>query len=184
MGKSTRARAMAAPKIDGRDATPERLSHNEHGVTPALRIGREKMGYARKIIPPIDTMLSRGQLNDRQYTALAFYRDQASLAERSPVKSCLDRSESGSGDIPLSAAVISARITVGRIEKDLGSLLPIARAIAVDDKSLAQWCIDKHGGRERYDGRGRFVAIVPNNEAKVKAMALMELRMAASRIVQ
>lgn len=140
-------------------------------------------GMAYRRVPVIDTMLTRKQITDREYTALAFYRDQASLAERSPVKSCLDRGVGGDRDIPAPAVITSAILTTARIERDLGSLAPIARAIAVDDKSLTQWCVEKFGGRERYDGKGGFVAIVPINEKRHVDMARMELRMAAQRIV-
>ena len=75
-------------------------------------------------------------------------------------------------------------LETGRIERDLGQLVDIARAVAVDDKSLSQWCIDKHGGRERYDGNGRFVAIVPICEKRHMEIARLELRMAARRIVR
>lgn len=139
-------------------------------------------GMAHRRVPMIDQMLKRDQITHQEYAALAHYRDQASLAESSPVKSCLDRSiRAGNGNGP-SAAVISAMLETSRIERDLGSLLDIARAVAVDDKSLSQWCIDKHGGRERYNGSGEFVAMVPVNEKQHMAMARMELRMAARRI--
>jgi hypothetical protein len=142
---------------------------------------RDKEAYRK--VPVIETMHTRGQINDAEYRALAFYRDQAGLAERSPVKSCLDNSVGGSGDIPLSAAITSAVLTTARVERDLGQLAQLARAVAVDDRSLSQWCIDKHGGRERYDGAGKFIAIVPLREKQVMAMAAMELKMAAHRIV-
>lgn len=139
------------------------------------------MRYVR--IPVIDTMRTRGQLNDRQYQALAFYRDQASLAERSPMKSCLDVGIGGDGDIAVPAVITSALLTTARIERELGSLTEITRAVAVNDTSLAQWCINKFGGRERYDGKGKFVAVVPVREKHHMEMALLELRMAALRIV-
>lgn len=134
-------------------------------------------------VPVIETMHKRGQLTDREYRCLAFYRDQAAMAERSPVKSCLDQGVGGGGDIPVSAAITSAILATARMERDMGQLYPIARAVAVDDRSLSQWCVDKHGGRERYDGKGKFVAIVPLRETVVMKIAIMELRMAAHRIV-
>jgi hypothetical protein len=56
--------------------------------------------------------------------------------------------------------------------------------VAVEDKSITQWCIEQFGGRERYDGNGKFIAIVPVGETKRVQMATMELRMAARRIVK
>lgn len=139
-------------------------------------------GMAHKRVPIIDQMLKRDQITHREHTALAHYRDQACLAESSPIKSCLDRSiRAGNGNGP-SAAVISALLETARIERELGSLLDIARAVAVEDKSLSQWCIDKYGGRERYNGAGDFVALVPVNEKKHMEIARLELRLAARRI--
>ncbi len=135
-------------------------------------------------VPVIDTMLTRGELTDAEHRRLAHYRDQAVIAERSLTRSCLaERSGSGGGDASPSAAVVSAMIATGRIERDLGSLMDIARAVCVDDKSLSQWCIEKHGGRERYDGKGRFVAVVPVREVEVLRIARQQLRYAAGAIV-
>lgn len=134
-------------------------------------------------VPEIDRLRARKQLDEREYQALAFYRDQAALAERSPLRSCLDDTQRGGGDIPLGAAITSAILATARMEREMGSLAPIARAVAVDDKSLTQWCVEKFGGRERLDGGGKLVAIVPAGEKRLVEFARLELRMAAHRIV-
>ena len=139
-------------------------------------------GMRFRRVPVIETMLERKQLTHEEYRRLAHYRDQASLAERSPVKSCLDQGTGGSGDIGPTAAITSAILTTARIERDLGSLADIARAVAVEDKSLSQWCVDKFGGRERYGPGGKFVAVVPIREKEHMKIAAMEIRMAAHRI--
>jgi hypothetical protein len=136
-------------------------------------------------VPEIDRLRARNELDEREYQALAFYRDQAALAERSPTKSCLDQRISGTSDIGLSGAVVSAILTTSRIERELGSLASLARAVAVEDKSLTQWCVDRFGGRERYDGKGKLIAIVPIGETThdhIK-MARLELKFAARRIM-
>lgn len=162
----------------GLGPTPEQASHG-HYVSVFVQ-GEKK--YRR--IPIIDQMLDRGDLLDREHRALSFYREQAQLAERSPVKSCLDDSKGGgTGGLTLSAAITSAIITTARIERDLGSLLDIARAVAVDDKSLSQWCVAKHGGRERYNDKGVFIAMVPVSEKINMHAAKLELRHAAARII-
>ena len=89
----------------------------------------------------------------------------------------------GGGDTHPSAAITSAVLTTARIERELGSLLDIARAVAVEDQSLSQWCVAKFGGRERYGANGKFVAIVPINEKRHMEIAQMEFRMAARRIM-
>lgn len=140
-------------------------------------------GMATRLVPVIDTMLKRDQITPQEHLLLSYYRSQALLADRSEVKSCLDFSVKG-GDIGPPAAITSAILETARIERDLGSLRELARAVAVEDKSITQWCIEQFGGRERYDGNGKFIAIVPVGETKRVQMATMELRMAARRIVR
>ena len=170
MGKAKKRKAFKRRATERDDVTDERRQHNHFA----------SVGMARRVIPVIDTLVSHGIITEREYRALAHYRDQASLADRSPVKSCIDDSPSA-GDRP-GVAITSAIIETAKIERDLGELRSIARAVAVDDKSLTQWCIDKHGGRERINARGETVAIVPIGEKRHVAMARMELRMAARRI--
>lgn len=146
------------------------------------RFKYRRAGMAYRRIPYIEQLNEIGKLTEKEFAALSYYADQANLAERSPVKSNLDRSVGG-GNGP-GAAITSAILETGRIERDLGQLLPLARAIAVDDRSLTDWCIEQHGGRERYDKKGRFVAIVPVNENKVMRLALLELKYAAGMIVK
>lgn len=140
-------------------------------------------GMAYNRIPVIASMHKRGMLNDAEVLALGYFRDQASIADRSEMRSCLDRSVSG-GERGPSVAVVSAQLETARMERDLGQLVYIARAIAVKDVSLSQWCIGQHGGRERYDGKGKFVAMVPVCELRVMRMALQDLKMAAHRITR
>jgi hypothetical protein len=153
--------------------TPEQMARGDF----------RSMGMAYKRVPVIETMLSRGQITEWEYIALSYYRDQASLADRSPLKSCIDFSVKG-GDNHPSAALASAMLETARIERDMGSVWQIARAVAVDDVSLTQWCIAEYGGRERYGPQGQCIAIVPVREKSVIGIALLELKMAAGRIVK
>jgi hypothetical protein len=173
MGKG-RNKRKRAPSVEVIAPTPEQLGGGE--------FHRGNHGHYRRV-PVIDTMLKRDQITPQEHLMLSYYRDQASLAEKSEVKSCLDFSVKG-GDMGPPAAITSALLETARIERDLGSLRQIARAVVVEDKSIAQWCIEQFGGRERYGKDGRFVAIVPVNESKAVQMATMELRMAARRIVR
>ena len=169
MAKAKRTTKKAAATRD--DVTAERAARNEF----------VSQGMARKLVPVIDTLRNGGFLSVKEWEALDYYRQQASLADKSPVRSCIDNSPRG-GSGP-GVTITSAMIETGRIERDLGQLWDIARAVAVDDVSLAQWCISKHGGRERYDSDGKFVAIVPICEKRHVEMARMELRMASHRII-
>lgn len=190
MGKATaqrrikvRDRAAPVARLE-MDATPQRLAMCAVGVTEALRDKGERMAKVRRLVPPIDTLLTNGKITEDEHRALTYYRDQADMANRSPLKDSLDKSVSGGDGQGLSAAVTSAILATARIERDMGQLSDIARAVAVEDMSLNQWCIRKHGGRERYDGKGRFVCMVPVREIENMKIALIELRFAAHRIVR
>lgn len=151
--------------------TGEREAHND----------TISAGVARRIVPPIDTLYKRGKLTDAQFAALAYYRDQANLANRSPVKDSCDFSIGG-GDGGPGVAITSAMLETSKMEHKLGSLCGIAQAVARDDWTLTRWCIEQHGGRERYDSKGRFVAMVPRREKEVMRDALRDLRKAAGKI--
>lgn len=151
-------------------------------------------GMAYKRTPVIETMLKRGQLTERQYAALGYYRDQASQAEDDAKRMSVMAPEKAMGGggkghpiggyIPVDYCDSPATLETARIERDLGILAPIANAIAVQDMSLSQWCIDQYGGRERYNGKGEFVAMVPNFEKRAMETAMLELKFAAGRIVR
>ena len=151
---------------------------------------RELMAYRRTAT--IDTLLKASKIKPGEYEALRYYRDQALAAEDdgkdagplAPENALGGATGLSQRDLPVRWRWTPAIAETARIERDLGILRDIARAVAVDDLSLSQWCIGRHGGRERYDGKGRFVAMVPIGERRVMAMALMELRMAAGRIVR
>lgn len=185
MGKATAQRRPTVPTPTGEDATPERRAQSDTKVVEALRSSaRERMGKARKIVPPIETLHEAGKLTDDEYKALAYYADQATLAERSPLKDSLNRERAGGTGDMYSATVVSAMLETARIERDLGALRDIAHAVAVNEMTLAKWCIERHGGRERYGPCGKFIAIVPQREKANMAIALLELRMASHRIVR
>ncbi len=160
--------------------TAERMAHND----------TEHAGAAVRIVPVIDTMLRANQLSRREYDALAYYREQAHRAEDDCAQSgtlAPERIMGGGGQpggsrIPASLLFTPAIAETARIERDLGGLLDIARAVAVEDMTLTRWCIAKHGGRERLDGAGRFVAMVPVREKETVGLARIELRNAAGRI--
>lgn len=175
MAKVKRKKRVDAVQIE--TPTPEQIGGGEF-----KRIG---MHYRR--VPVIDSLFDAGKLNHAQYAALAFYRNQAIQAEDDYARSSTldaERVNGGGGSFGSGLPLVwtAAIAETGRIERDLGSLLDIARAIAVNDMTIAQWCIAKHGGRERYDSKGRFVAMVPACGQEKINIALMELKFAAGRI--
>jgi hypothetical protein len=140
-------------------------------------------GMARKVRPPIDVLLDQGHLSPEQHEALALYAEQAHLADKSPTRDSCDFSvRGGSGDISL--AIVSARIQTALMENRMAQFVSIGRAIARDEMTIAQYCVERFGGRERYDKRGRFVAIVPKREKVVTKEARGELRKAANELLK
>jgi hypothetical protein len=151
----------------------------------------ERAGLAYRRKPVIDSLRDAGKLNAREYAALAYYREQAHQAEddyaqTSPLAPEKIMGGRGgvviSGGLPAKLLCTPAILETGRIELLLGRFFPIARAIAVDDMTLAQWCIRQHGGREKADHRGRVVAIVPACGKETLKLALFNLRAASARI--
>lgn len=179
------AKRKRKPKVDNRIApTAEQMGRAEY----------HSAGMAYKRVPVIDTMLARDQITPQEYLLLSYYRDCAHAAQDSEANesSLAPRKIMGGGSgghpsggyLPKTDMGTWDHYETARIERDMQSLWPLARAVAVDDVSLTEWCIRQHGGRERYDGKGKFIAVVPVGEKNVVGMALMELRMAARRIVK
>ena len=168
--------------------TAERQTHN-HFVSA---------GMAFRCTPVIDTLRAAGKLSDAHWSALTYYRDQAHRAEDDCAQegTLAPAKIMGGGGSTITGGHIPAKLRhtpaiaeTGRIERELGVLLDIARAVAVDDMTLTKWCIEQHGGRERRDEDGVFVAMVPidtrrEGQPTVIERALMELRFAAGRIVR
>lgn len=160
----------------------------------ALRGDFASAGMAYKRVAVIETMLTRGQIAPRDYLMLLYYRDcahaaQDSEANESPI-SLSKMMGGGSGGHPIGGYTPKScmdtwdHCETARIERDMGSVWQLARAVAVDDISLTEWCIARHGGRERYGPKGNFIAMVPVREKSVIGIALIELRMAARRIAK
>lgn len=153
-------RKRKAPEIVRDDVTPERAQKN----------GFTSIGMARRVIPEIVRLHEKGILSDNEFTGLAYYRDQASLAEHSPIRSCIDFSPKG-GHGP-GAAILSAKLETARMERNMGELSHLVRAVAVDDKSLEQWVADRHACAPWEEER----------ERKLIGIAALELKFAAGYV--
>lgn len=166
--------------------TPERIAKQLNHRVPGTK--------GAKFIPVIDTMFTRKQLTEKEYDALCYYRERALASEDSEKnESSLspDKIMGGGGGghptggyIPKSCMNTWDHTETARMERDMLSCWRIARAVAVDDISLTEWCIRQYGGRERYGPKGNFIAIVPVREKNVVGEALRELKSAAGRIVK
>ena len=181
--KQRKAKAKGNPSVNRfLRPTEAREAHNDF----------QSAGAAMRVKPVIESL--QGKLTAEQYDNLAYYRDQAHRAEDDMAQgSTLDPERimggvsggSAGSKIPVSVLLATPAICeTSRIERDLGQLWEIARAVAVEDMTLSRWCIAQHGGRERYDGKGKLVAVVPVAEKRVMAEALLELKAAANRITR
>lgn len=131
--RKVKAKALPAPEANDNRPTPERTAHNDFRT----------VGMAMQLIPPIVRLHEQGLINDTELKALAYYRDQAGLADKSPVKSCLDWTPKG-GHGP-GIAIISAQRETWRLERNMGALWAMCRAICVDDVTVEGWCLHTYG---------------------------------------
>lgn len=171
--------------------TPERERHN----------ACESAGAAKRVVAPIRHLFDTDRLTPSQFDNLSYYRTQANQAQDDQKQSgSLDPEKmmggaSGSAGPKIPASLMQctpAILETARIERELlrygQEFLDLVRFVARDDGTLAQWCIQKHGGRERYktDKKGQpvFVAVVPVCEKRVMKEALQELKYAAGVIVR
>lgn len=156
-------KAKRKPATDYAEPTPEQLA------TGAFH--RELVTYRRT--PVIETLFAEHKLTQRQYDGLSRYRTVAVNADRSELRSCIDFSVRGNGE-GLPHFGVRMNIELGRLERSLGALLHIARAVAVGDETLSAWAVRQAGGKERE--RGGVVSIEPS--AKAFKIAWMDIRMA------
>lgn len=181
MGRDKRKRKNKAADVVARFIRPTeaREAHNDF----------QSAGPAVRVVPVIDTLLKQKRLSQAEYDALNHYRTQAHQAEDDIAQSgTLDPQRmmggggcfSGAGKIPAHLLRWSPAIEeCGRLERELGSLLDIARAVAVEDVTLTRWAIQQGGGIEaKRSGRADIVPV----DAAAEELAVMELRFAAGRI--
>lgn len=159
--------------------TEQREAHNDF----------RSAGAAVRLVPVIETLLVAGKLTRAEFDALAYYREQAHKAEDdmaqgstlSPERIMGGGGSNCGGGFPAVMLATPAIIMTGYIENNLGPLRSLARAIAVDDISPAQWAIAKTGGIERVE-KGRTV--IRPKDRHAPAIAVMELKYAAGTILR
>jgi hypothetical protein len=161
------ARRKKKPQPLAEMPTPEQLAQGTWRRT----------GMAYRRTPVIDTLFAEHKITQRQFDGLKRYRDVAIADERSPIRDSLDMTPRGIGsDIPPSAVRVA--IELARLERALGSLTDVARAIAVDDRTLSQYAASQHGAAP-VKRRG-VVRFEPTKFAYDRA--LLDIRMAGIRI--
>lgn len=154
-------KAKRKPVVEYAEPTPEQLANGQ--------FHRELMTYRRT--PVIRTLLTTGKISQRQFNGLARYADIANLADRSELRSNIDFSVRGSGG-GFDPFGIRTNIELGRLERALGGLKPIAHAVAVRDTTLAQWAMQRAGSvmRDRTVGAKIVTWFVPRRSAAQRAM--------------
>lgn len=175
---------------------------NDNVILPTAERARintiESAGMAKRVVPPIRLMYDRKSINAAQFDALAYYRQQSQQAqddeaEVSPMHPAKAMGGAGGqtrgSSIPASLLRSTpAIIETSRIEAEVlrygQDKLDLLRFIARDDHTLTEWCIQRHGGRERYNDKGEFIALVPCAEKRVMAEALLSLKYVAGTIVR
>jgi hypothetical protein len=155
----------------------------------------EGAGAAVRVVPVIETMRRAGKISQAEFDRLDYYREQAHQAEDdmaqcstlAPERIMGGGGTPAGGKLPSILLATPAILECARIERDLGSLRDIARAVAVDDWSLTRWAIHQGGGRERFgvdrEGNEIVVAMIPRDPKAVE-YARIELRFAAGRIAR
>jgi|GEM_PF-3361365 len=163
--RQNRERAVKAVAVE---PTPER----------AAMAGIEPAGRATQIKSVIGTLYKQKRLTGLEWAALRIYEDNATAADRSPIKSNLDRTIS-SGNGPVIGYETFEETETKRLEAAMGFASRTARAICIDNYTLTQWAINVFGGKEKLV-KGKTV-IVPIKERHVDDV-LKELKLAAGRI--
>lgn len=167
--------------------TPEQMARStfiEGDVVDRAPGGRQiTIGKAYRRRRMLDILHDQGVLSDEQAKALKQYQVWADTADRSLLWDSLAKGlpSSGSGDGP-TLAVLNARRMRDDCERAAGQLVDILRAVIVDDMSLSQWAMERHGSIEECEQRKgkRVCRLKPRG--KHLLIAQLEIRMVAERV--
>lgn len=151
----------------------------------AERYEYERHTLAYRRVAVIDTLRTTGKLTQRQFDGLARYRDIGLKCERSEIMDSCARllHVAGHDAGGMSPSTMRAMSELGWLERELGSLRPIARAICIDDMTVSEWAMCDGGSvmRER-DGRGSSVIRWFEPRRKYLQAAMLEIQMAGERL--
>lgn len=170
------------PKLDrfeGLTPTPEQLP--AFAETWQIADGKRARAYRRVVT--IENLLARNAITFAEYVALAYYRSRALKAEEdvagfssiSPEKMMGGRTAITGSRLPATLRNTPAIVDTNNIEMALGALRPLARSIAVEDKTIDE-CICARNGAAIMDAS--------NDERKrAELLIIADLKVAADRIV-
>lgn len=165
-----RKKAKPAP-LSYAEPTPEQFA--------AGTFERAGLKYIR--VPVIITLANTGKISQRQFNGLSRYRDVAIAADRSEIRCPMDFSVRGDGG-GLPHYGVRMNIELGYLERELGSLADIARAVAVNDMTPSQWAIHKAGSVMRVREVGRRVLTLFEPRREAYKIALVDIRFAGERL--
>lgn len=173
------------PRLDIAEPTPEQAREGRFAIGDIVDRNpggsNATIGKAWRRVRMVEQLALQNLISAEEYKALKHYRHHADLADRSPIRDSLNH-QRGHGAGPTISALNAVRIR-DDCEKAAGSLVEILRAIVVDDTSLSQWAIQRHGGVEKRYVRGKNLQVVeirPRDSAL--SMARMEIKIAAQRV--
>ncbi len=180
--RRNRVKAAALTNEVFHEPTPEQFAKGQFVQGGNLATSAtERAGLAYRRVPVIKTLLATGKLSQRQYDGLHRYADIANLADRSELRSCIDFSIKGNGD-GLPHFGVRMNIELGRLERALGALQPLAHAVAVRELSLSQWAIQRAGSVMRSRDLGRKTVTWFEPPRKALDAAMLDIRMAGERL--
>ena len=176
MASKAKRKAKRAPVLNVALPTPERISGHE----------TRREGMATRIIPTIDTLHTRNRITEAEWKALGHYAEQKCIAEGSPLKDSLGRLLSpsgGNGTGCLPPSVVSARLRVAYLERELGQLAPIVDAIAYEDITLTAWVCRQGEGRVKCETIDGVRVCRDYADKREYEFSLLELRFGARRLI-
>lgn len=158
--------------------TPEQMERGvyiEERETKAGQVGKPRYKRVRML----ECLFADGVFTPSEFVGLHRYRLYADMADKSPLRDSLDRHmpQGGSGEIP--PYILDAKFRTGAVEKALGRLCDMTRAIIVNDLSVVDWVIDRGHWYISHDRDQHRIRAKP----EFVSVAKLDLRMAARRVM-
>jgi len=174
--------AAKEKRIDAVPPTREQELQAEYRLEPVTERG-QVIGTAYRRRPMIDILYERGIFDEAHYKALKHYRHHADIADKSPIRDSLTNwMPKAAGGAGPGVELLNAMQVASACERAAGALYDILRAVVVNDMSLSQWAMNKHGAREHCKTRGQRRICVMAPTDKALQIARVEIQHAACRV--
>lgn len=177
--------ARGQPKVGGKKATkaivkptPEQRHQAHYELTEVLdRSPKGRaivIGKAYMRVPWFETMYARNisEIDRIDLKCLRFYRRAFEAANRSEMKSCLNRSEAA-GSSPRLPALFAMTYDLTMCEEAIGSLVDTMRAVVLQDMTFKAVAMQRFGSREEVVWKAgvRTTKLIPISKAHVATIA-------------